>query len=124
MARAATWPLMLFRGTATLAALLVLSQAVLAGGFLSGRYEALAMHGRNGGVVAIVMLCQTIAAVLLWRFGSGPSWPVRTGLIQLVIAAALIPLGEERVLAVHVPLAVGLAIGTAMLMSWAWRWQR
>ncbi|MEV0029935.1 hypothetical protein [Nocardia sp. NPDC050793] len=117
------WPLALFRAGTAVAALLVLSQALLAGEFLSGHFEALAAHGRNGGVVALCMAIQTVAAILLWRLGSGPSWPVRTSVVQTIIAGALIPLGEQRVLAVHVPLAVGLSIGTALLTAWAWRWR-
>ncbi|MFD0364035.1 hypothetical protein ACFQZZ_21530 [Nocardia sp. GCM10030253] len=122
--RAPAWPLMSFRIISTAVALLVLVQAALAGDFLSGRYEALALHSRNGSVVAVAMLGQAVAATLLWRKGFGPSWPVRTSLIQLVITGALIPLGENRILAVHIPLAVGLAIGTSLLVTWAWRGQR
>ncbi|MCA2207560.1 hypothetical protein [Nocardia rosealba] len=118
------WPLPVFRATVTVAAALVFAQAALAGGFLAGHFEALAMHSRNGGLVGVVFLVQVVASVLLWRKGSGPAWPVRTAVIQLLIAAALIPLGEERVLAVHIPLAVALSIGTALQVSWAWRWRR
>ncbi|WP_067838425.1 hypothetical protein [Nocardia lijiangensis] len=117
------WPLALFRAVTAAQAALVLSQAFLAGEFLSGHFEALAAHGRNGGFVALAMAVQTLAAILLWRRGSGPSWPVRTSVVQTIVAGALIPLGEQRVLAVHVPLAVGLAIGTALLTVWAWRWR-
>ncbi|WP_181697234.1 hypothetical protein [Nocardia sp. GTS18] len=118
------WPVAVFRATVTVAAALVFAQAALAGGFLAGHFEALAMHSRNGGLVGVVFLVQVVASVLLWRKGSGPAWPVRTAVIQLLIAAALIPLGEERVLAVHIPLAVALSIGTALQVSWAWRWRR
>lgn len=121
---ARVWPLALFRTTATVAAVLVFAQAALAGGFLAGHFEALALHSRNGGLVATVLSLQLISAVLWWRVGDGPAWPARTAVVQVLIGAALIPLGEERVLAVHIPLAVGLAIGTALLVSWAWRWQR
>ncbi|MET8778438.1 hypothetical protein ABZV58_25835 [Nocardia sp. NPDC004654] len=122
LATPAFWPLALFRAVTAAQAALVLSQAFLAGEFLSGHFEALAAHGRNGGLVALAMVVQTVAAILLWRRGSGPSWPVRTSLVQIVFAGALIPLGEQRILAVHVPLAVGLAIGTALMTVWAWRW--
>lgn len=119
-----SWPALTFRMVATLAALLVLAQAALAGGFLSGHFSALALHSRNGGVVGAVLLAQALAAVVLWRRGGGPAWPVRTAVVQLVIGAVLIPLGEQRILAVHVPLAVALAIGTALMTAWAWRWER
>ncbi|GAB2632733.1 hypothetical protein GCM10027088_03930 [Nocardia goodfellowii] len=114
----------MFRLSTTLVTTLVLTQAMLAGDFLSGRFESLALHARNGGIVASALLAQTVTAILLWRRAGAPSWPVRTSVIQLVIAAGLIPLGEARMLALHIPVAVGLAVGTALLTTWAWRWER
>lgn len=121
--RTAAWPRTVFRLCSTLVALLVLAQAVLAGDFLSGRYESLALHAQNGGLVGVAMIGQVIAAILLWRKGGAPSWPVRTSVVQLVIAVALYVLGENRVLAIHIPLAVALTVGTSLLTVWAWRWE-
>jgi hypothetical protein len=118
-ARSGSW--LLFRAVTTVAALLILGQAALAGGFLSGHYDTLAAHGLNGGLLALTLLVQCITAVVWWRSSRGPSWPVRTSLIQLLIAGALIPLGEQRVLTVHVPLAVGLTVGVTLLLVRSWR---
>ncbi|MGW4498261.1 hypothetical protein ACWENR_06535 [Micromonospora sp. NPDC004336] len=118
-ARCRSW--LLFRATATVAALLVLGQAALAGGFLSGHYDALAAHALNGGLVALTLLVQAVTALVWWRANRGPSWPVRVTLIQLLITAALIPLGEQRILTVHVPLAVGLTVGVTLALVRAWR---
>lgn len=117
-ARSRSW--LLFRAITTCVAVLILGQAALAGGFLSGHYDALAAHGLNGGLLALTLLVQCVAAVIWWRASRGPSWPVRTSLIQLLIAGALIPLGEQRVLTIHVPLAVGLTVGVALLLVRSW----
>ncbi|MEU5946729.1 hypothetical protein ABZ793_14350 [Micromonospora sp. NPDC047465] len=117
-ARSRSW--LFFRAITTCVAVLILGQAALAGGFLSGHYDALAAHGLNGGLLALALLAQCITAVVWWRSSRGPSWPVRTSLIQLLIAGALIPLGEQRVLTVHVPLAVGLTVGVALLLVKSW----
>jgi hypothetical protein len=110
-----------YRAITTAVALLVLLQAALAGSFLSGQYEALAAHARNGGITVAGLLLQSIAALVLWRSGAAPGWPVRAGVIQLLIAGALIPLGQQRILTVHVPLAVLLTVGVAVTTYWAWR---
>jgi hypothetical protein len=111
----------MMRAATTSVAVLVIAQAALAGGFLSGNYEALAVHEVNGGLVVLALLVQLATAVVLWRKGEAPSWPVRTSAIQLAIAGALIPLGQLRVLTVHVPLAVGLTVGVALMVVWSWR---
>ncbi|MGW0431527.1 hypothetical protein ACWDV4_03095 [Micromonospora sp. NPDC003197] len=116
-----TWPWLFFRAMTTCVAGLIIVQASLAGGFLSGHYEALAAHAGTGGAISIALLLQCVAALLTWRVGSGPAWPLRTSIIQLLIAIALIPLGEQRVLTAHVPLAVGLTVGVAFLLVRSWR---
>jgi hypothetical protein len=115
------WPLLALRGVTTTVAALVFAQAALAGGFLSGNFDALDAHAGTGGAVAVGLLVQSGLALLVWRRGRGPGWPVVASLIQLLVAGALFPLGEERVLAVHVPLAVALTVGAAFLLAWSWR---
>ncbi|WP_229402922.1 hypothetical protein [Micromonospora okii] len=117
---ARSWSWLLFRATATVAALLVLGQAALAGGFLSGHYDALAAHSFTGVLLALTLFAQCVAAVWWWRSSRGPSWPVRESLIQFLITGALALLGEQRILTVHMPLAVGLAVGVALLLVRAW----
>ncbi|MER5268366.1 hypothetical protein ABTZ99_40360 [Actinosynnema sp. NPDC002837] len=114
-------PWLLFRVSTGCVAALVVVQAVLAGGFLSGHYDALAAHAVIGGVAAAAMLLQTITSLVLWRKAAIPSWTVRVSLIQLIITGALIVLGQQRILGVHVPLAVLLTVGVALSLLHAWR---
>jgi hypothetical protein len=115
-----TTMMVFLRAATTAVAALLIAQAALAGGFLSGNYEALAVHAITGGLTVVALLVQLVAAVLLWRKDRGPSWPARVSLVQVLVAGALIPLGEQRVLTLHVPLAVGLTVGVALLVVWSW----
>lgn len=113
-------PMFLRAATASVSVLL-LAQTALAGGFLSGNFEALSAHAMIGGAVAAALLVQLVAAVTAWRTRRTAFQPVATSVVQLVIAAVLIVLGNERVLWVHVPLAVGLTVGSALLVVSSWR---
>ncbi|MGI8333189.1 hypothetical protein ACRYCC_24815 [Actinomadura scrupuli] len=115
------WTLWLFRGTVTLEAVLAITQAALAGGFLSGHYAMLDMHALGASATGVTAVVQTLAAVLLWRPGGGPGWPALASGALFAAEAAQIVLGYARVLVVHVPLGVTI-IGCAVLLPvWAWR---
>lgn len=118
---ASTWPWVLLRVTASLALAGMIGQATLAGGFLSGFYPALAGHANLGTATSVVLLLQTGASVAVWKRGGGPSWPLRASIAQVLVALALWPLGESRILALHLPVAVALGIGVAFLAAWSWR---
>ncbi|MGW7483306.1 hypothetical protein ACWGH8_32475 [Nonomuraea muscovyensis] len=117
----ARWPVWLLRAAVTAVTVLVLAQAALAGSFLSGMYEALAAHARNAGIMAACLVLQLIAAVLCRRMRLATRQPVVASVAQCVVVAALIPLGEQRILAVHVPLAVLLVVGVLQVAYVAWR---
>ena len=115
------WPLWLFRGTSALAAVMLFDQAVFAGQFLAGGYDALHTHRENATYAGICVLVSAAAAVLVRFPGRGPWWPVVANLGIFGLVALQIVLGFARAVTVHVPLGVAtilLAVGTAVL---AWR---
>ncbi|WP_194818037.1 hypothetical protein [Nocardia sp. XZ_19_385] len=116
-----SWPILLLRAASTGVAVLVLLQAALAGSFLSGEFAALAAHARNARIMAAFLLIQLIAAIVCKRAGLATKQPVLASVAQCVVTAALIPLGEQRILAVHLPLAVLLVVGVLHLTYTAWR---
>ncbi|WP_459545558.1 hypothetical protein [Nocardia sp. X0981] len=118
----ARWPVFSLRAATTGVAVLVLMQAALAGSFLSGGFEALAAHARNGGLTGLLLVVQTIAAITCARMRLTTWRPVLTSVVQLVIVGVLFPLGEERILVAHVPLAVLLTVGVLQTTYAAW-WQ-
>ncbi|WP_062987586.1 hypothetical protein [Nocardia anaemiae] len=115
------WALVSLRIVTTAVVVLILLQAGLAGSFLSGNYESLTAHARNGGLLVAALLVQTIVAALAWRLSSGMVQPVIASLAQAVAATTLIPLGQHRILTAHVPLAVLLTIGVVIVAACSWR---
>lgn len=115
------WPWVLLRITASLALAGMIGQAALAGGFLSGFYPALEGHARLGTATSVVIMLQAVVCIAVWKRGGGPSWPLRASIAQVVVAFALWPLGESRILALHLPVAVALGIGVAFVAVWSWR---
>lgn len=118
---ASFWPWVRLRITASLALVGMIGQATLAGGFLSGFYPALEGHARLGTATSVMIMLQAGASVAVWKRGGGTSWPLRASIAQFVVALVLWPLGESRILALHLPVAVALGIGVAFLAVWSWR---
>ncbi|MER6125838.1 hypothetical protein ABT173_25060 [Streptomyces sp. NPDC001795] len=112
---------MVFRTVVTCEAALALGQAVLAGSFLSGHYGALDLHALNATATGLTAVAQTVAALLLWRPGGGPRWPVMVCAALFGAEAGQIAMGYGRVLAVHVPLGVAIIACTLLMLVWAWR---
>jgi hypothetical protein len=115
------WPLWVFRGTATLAAIMLFDQGVFAGQFLSGTYDALLTHRENATFAGISVVGSAIGAVLLRWPGRGPWWPMAACLGLFGLIALQIVIGFARILALHVPLGIMIIILATGLAVWAWR---
>jgi len=88
------WIVGLMRIVVTLWAVLVFLQPVLAGQFLDGNDDLVAVHGTNAAFVLLIALVVLIGAVLLWRPGHGAAWPV--GASALLLILGLCPVGSWR----------------------------
>jgi hypothetical protein len=117
------WPRWAFRITTTVAAVMLFDQAVFAGQFLSGTYDALHVHRENATYAGISVLVAAVAAVLVRWPGRGPWWPIVAcaGIFGLI--ALQIVLGFARVISVHIPLGVLIILTAAALAVWAWRYR-
>jgi len=95
-----------FRGITAVQAALVLLQAALAGGHLQGA-PLLGAHEMVGTeVLTVVTLGQLVLAVLVWRPGRGPAWPILASLALFGLVVTQIAMGFADLLAVHVPLGL------------------
>jgi hypothetical protein len=118
---APAWPVWLFRVVVTLEAVLAVNQAVFAGQFIGGDFAAVKSHEVNASVTGLMLLIEVIAALLLWRPGRRPGWPVLAALGLFLLAGAQTGLGYARILALHVPLGVAIIALDLAMLSWAWR---
>jgi putative Ca2+/H+ antiporter (TMEM165/GDT1 family) len=115
------WPWWLLRVVTALATLSAFAQAVLAGGVVAGRIEALPLHSANGLLLALGNVVLLVALVLAWRPGGGPAWTVFAGLLLAFATMVQLGLGFSRSLAIHVPLGTTVIIAVFMLLVWAWQ---
>jgi heme A synthase len=111
----------LLRVSVTAVALLTFAQAVLAGSFLAGHYDTLALHRTNSTVAVAATALMLVTAVLHWRPGRGPFWPVLISLLYFAVIALQTFLGYRRLLAYHVPLGTALIAAAILLLVWVWR---
>jgi hypothetical protein len=117
----ARWPWQLLRAVTILTTLSAFTQAVLAGGVVSGRIEALPLHSTNGLLLTVGTLVLLVALVLTWRPGGGSGWLLLAGLVLFCATVVQLGLGFSRTLAIHVPLGTSVIIAQVMLLVWVWR---
>ncbi len=111
----------LFRIVVVLHAAMTVVQAVAAGGILQASAVGLIVHQAVGGTLLLVAMIQVPLAVLAWRPGRLPAWPIAVSTALVVAETAQVALGYSGVLAVHVPLGVAI-VGTAVTLAvWAVR---
>ena len=114
------WIVWSVRFTVTAHLVSALAQAVLAGLFITGDVDLLRMHNINGQVASTLATLQFVAAILLWRPGRGPSWPIWPSLLLTLLEGMQHTTGLNRTLDLHVPGGV-LIFGIACVMAvWAW----
>lgn len=115
------WPRWVLRVTSTVAAVMLFDQAIFAGQFLAGTYGALVTHRENASLATISVLASTVGAALVRWPGRGPYWPIAAHLGLFGLIGLQILTGDERILAVHVPLGVLIILLASALAYRAWQ---
>jgi hypothetical protein len=115
-----TRPLVLARATTATLAMLVLAQAVFAGSFLDGQYNALVLHAVGAKASTVLSVVQVIVLWFVSRSG-GPRSLIAVGAMVTVLLVAEFASGELRLTALHVPLGVLLITGILQLTASVWR---
>jgi hypothetical protein len=120
---APTWPLWTYRIVATLAAVLLFVQSILAGQFIADKHDKLAfmLHRENAIFSVALVLVLVIAAILTVWPGGGRKAVLPRAIGLLVVTAGEAVAGFTKLTALHVPLGV-LLIGIAAMMAvLSWR---
>lgn len=107
------------RVAATVHLVMVLTQPVLAGLFLTGDVDAITAHGVVGSALAAVSLV-LIAATLGYVLRRGRLWVLPVVVVLFLAVGSQIGLGYARALAVHVPLGVTITVASVLLTVWVW----
>lgn len=119
------WAVWTYRILISLTAVMLASQSITAGQFMSGSYGSVELHSivaySAAGVVFLLDLPVVIVAV--WR--QGASWGHLMATIVLFgLILAQIVVGENRTLTFHVPLGVAIVM-FAVLQAWSsWKLPR
>jgi hypothetical protein len=103
---------------ATLAAVLLFVQSILAGQFIADRHDkiALALHRENAILSVAVVLVLVVAAILSVTLGAGPRTVLPRAIGLLIVTAGEAAAGFAKLTQLHVPLGV-LLIGIAAWMA-------
>ncbi|MEV4413149.1 hypothetical protein [Catellatospora sp. NPDC049609] len=120
------WAVWSLRGSASVVTALVLAQPVLAGLFVTGDVGMLEMHSMTASILVAVIFLQVVAAIVVWRPGRGPAWPIGASTALFVVAELQSGMGYARLVAVHIPLGVLLfGLSVALLIAvWSPRVRR
>jgi hypothetical protein len=113
--------LWLLRALLTVQAVAAVAQPVIAGRYLSGDFDALAIHAAVAGLMMLATIAAFVAAVLYWFASRGAGWPALTLVALLVAVIAQMALGAIRVLAIHIPLGVAIVAIAVALAVWSFR---
>jgi hypothetical protein len=113
-----TWPAWAYRIVATLAAVLLFIQSILAGQFIADKNDKVAfmLHRDNAIVSVIVVLVLVVAAILSVWPGGGRRTVLPRAIGLLVVTAGEAAAGFAKLTALHIPLGV-LLIGIAAWMA-------
>lgn len=113
-------PLLLARTSTAVLIALALAQAILAGNFLAGQYDALGLHALGARAITITSAAQIAILAWLWRAG-GPRGAFFAGVAQTLLLVTDYAAGELRLTALHIPLGVALVVGITQLATIIWR---
>jgi hypothetical protein len=111
--------LLLLRILITAYLVAVLAQPVLAGLFLTGDVDAIAVHAAVGSALAAFGMV-LIAATLVYVLRRGRLWVLPAAVVLFLAVGLQIGMGYARALQIHVPLGVAIVTASILLAIWVW----
>lgn len=113
--------LVLLRIVLVLHATLVVVQPVMAGYFLSGEVDAMAVHSPLGSTLWMLAFLQIFVAGLYWLAGRGRGWPVLASIGLFIAEMTQMTFGHTQTMSVHIPLGTSIVVAVALLAIWSFR---
>lgn len=112
--------LWLLRAVFTVHLAAVLGQPVLAGLYLAGDVDAIAVHGTIGSLLAAINLLVIACTVAYVLGGRGRIWALPVAVALFLAVGFQIGFGYKRELELHVPLGVAIVTTSVLLAIWVW----
>lgn len=109
------------RAAAVLAVLLILWQGATAGGILMRSKTSFELHSAGAIAVHVLTGLTAVAAYLVWRTARGALWPVVLAAVVFAYSFVQAALGDDETMWAHVPGALVLMLGSAVVLVWAFR---
>jgi uncharacterized membrane protein (UPF0182 family) len=100
--------------------LAVLAQPVLAGRYLVGDVDAMRVHGVIGSTLALVAMILMAGALAYVVAARSRLWLLPVVVLVFLGEGFQIGSGYDRLLAVHLPLGVAIAVVAVLLAAWVW----
>ncbi|MFK4835120.1 hypothetical protein ACI3KY_05260 [Microbacterium sp. ZW T2_14] len=113
------WPRTLLRVSLTVAAVLLLSQSITAGLFMSELRAAFPVHRELATAAGIALMVAVVAGVICARRGGG-WWPVWATIGMLGLMSLQAFAGYRSLTALHVPLGVITITAGIAFAAWSW----
>jgi hypothetical protein len=117
------WPIIVIRALVVVILLQVLTQAALAGGFITGDVGLLGLHSANAILLALTSAALLPATILLVRPGRGPWWPILLSIALWTAIVLQIGLGYARQVGLHIPVGMSIMGLTAAFTWWAFSYR-
>ena len=111
--------LILLRALATVHALLVLSQPISIGQYLSGLYDWLGVHAFGASMVIVSAMLLSVVTIG-YAIAGGRPWLAAVGPALFLAEGLQTGMGYQRNLALHVPLGVAIVVATLVFAGWSW----
>jgi hypothetical protein len=117
------WPIAVIRVLTVVVLLQVLTQAALAGGFITGDVGLLGLHSANAILLTLTSAALLPATILLVRPGRGPWWPILLSLALWTAVVLQVGLGFARQVGLHIPVGMSIMGLTAAFTWWAFSYR-
>lgn len=111
------WPIAVIRVLAVVLLVQVLTQAALAGGFITGNVNLLGLHSANAILLMLTSGMLLPAAILLVRPGRGPWWPIVFSIVLWWAVTIQVGFGFGRQVGLHIPLGMAI-MGLISAFTW------
>jgi hypothetical protein len=98
----------------------VLCQPILAGLFLTGDVDAIAVHGAVGTGVGLLTLLIVPFVIGYVTVGRGRLWTLPAIVGLFLVEGLQVGTGYARALELHVPLGVAVVVISVLLAAWVW----